>query len=122
MKRSNKGFTLIEMIIVLAVLAILATVAVLVFMPRIETVEKEQCRTSRHTCVRVYKMYTATGEEGLFDPVGTDDFTFLVDAGLLEIVPECVGGGSYEWQLTDEGEVTIHCSVHGDLTLGKAFE
>ncbi len=105
------GFTLIELIVVLAVLGILAAILVPTIIGFINEARKNTCLATVQTGERLDDIYVSKG--GTFDPSGTGDFQFLVDAGLIGAAPVCPSGGTYSWVRGSEGDLNIICSVHG---------
>jgi len=97
---NNKGFTLVEIIIVLAIIAILASVAVPSFIGCIEKAKKEVCNTN---CLQLERMY-----ETYLILEGTDH-TDVVFAQYLQEYGENI--------CPDHGDISyvdgkVQCSIH----------
>jgi prepilin-type N-terminal cleavage/methylation domain-containing protein len=107
----RNGFTLIELIVVVAVLGILAAILVPTIIGFINSARKNTCLTTIQTSERVDDIYVAEG--GTFRPDGTGNFQFLIDAKLLGNAPVCPAGGTYSWVRSTQGLLNLICSVHG---------
>lgn len=114
----KRGFTLIEMVLVLAIMSILAGVGVILFTSVINSSNEKVCHVQCQGAVQLYKAYAANGGE--FD---IDNFTgtkFLVKSGFLSEEYQCPNGGVYTWKVDKIGNVSVSCSIHGK-TLEKPF-
>jgi prepilin-type N-terminal cleavage/methylation domain-containing protein len=83
----EKGFTLVELLVVVAILGILAAVAIFAVGNLTDKAEQNACKTEMGTVETASDAYRAS--EGSF-AASTDD---LVDAGLLKKAPAHEGTG-----------------------------
>lgn len=133
--RSKKGFTLVELMIVVVIMAILVAVAVPIFSAVTKNARTKTCVANMREIVAqitTYSMstnktysgvieYTSNGEEAgtinsTVDEVDSDTFKIL-----FQVVPYCPASGSYkiECESTAEGRtgstrVTITCTGNTD--------
>lgn len=111
-KQRQKGFTLIELIVVIAVLAIIAALTISSFKGLRENAQKEVCYANQDSLYRVIKAGLAQ-DSGSFDLEKT-----LSEQGLTGNADDCKGfspaDGSYTIKVDAATEkVTIRCSIHG---------
>jgi prepilin-type N-terminal cleavage/methylation domain-containing protein len=99
---NNKGFTLIELIVVIAILAILSAIAVPRFSTITENARRDVCEANRHELKHAYEIYLVQNDEADTDI----NFTAFVNEYDQEICPE---GG-----IISRSEGKIDCSIHFD--------
>lgn len=121
----NKGFTLIEVLIVLAILLALTGIGVMAYSNVLSSSSEKVCRAQRQELINLYKIYIANG--GVYDVEGCTDMEFLVESLLLNEEYRCPDGGIYTWHVDTDNEVSVTCSKHGELhqlytPLGNNFE
>ena len=88
MKRMKKGFTLVEIMIVVAIIAILAAVAIPNFI--------KYRRSSQATaCVSNLKQIQAAKEQCLMAGKELNDNNLFGATGYVKVKPACPAGGSY---------------------------
>lgn len=93
--KNKKGFTLVELMVVVAILGILVAVAVPVYNNVTENAKKTACKSNISTIESAVVMYQA--EEGAIPTTGGDDTPVTVDLtvdelktlGYLKDVPSC---------------------------------
>lgn len=111
-KLKRRGFTLIEMVLVLAVITILISVGVIIYTKVIDAANEKVCHLQGQSAIQLYKTYVVNGSE--IDIDGTTGTKFLVKGNLLSKEYECPNGGVYTWKVNKKGNVSISCSIHGE--------
>lgn len=109
MKKRNKGFTLVELIVVIAILGVVAVVLVPQYIHYVDKAKEDLCETNRGEIMRQMSLAVAVGEYDSMD----DAFEGLcTEGGLLysDIQKCCPSGGEITW---DKTEQTLVCSIHG---------
>lgn len=110
-KNNTKGFTLVELIIVIAIIAILAAIAIPAFSNILGDSQETVCKTNRQSIIRMYTYFSALSAK----QPDLDEFQAHLDAN----------GQSYESICPAHGEVVpaingfelvLTCSVHGAET------
>ena len=113
MKNTKKGFTLVELLVVIAILAILASVAVVGYTAFIDRAKESNAKTEAMQIIRAIEavllvdkevevgdgIIIVKGNDGGY-AIGTDDAEFTHDV-LEDILPE---GAT----LTDENDVLVY--------------
>ena len=111
---NNAGFSLIELIIVVAIMAILAAALA----PQlIKYIEKSRANTCRHNMGLIEEAITLeyTDKREAYTNYGT--ITDLENVELYDGT-KCPSGGTYSIEVTqkDDGGIDIDCSKHGKFT------
>ena len=113
-KQKKRGFTLIELIVVVAILVAL----LLILVPRLtgftSTAAEVQCQQTRQKVMEMYNAYQIKGE-----PVSIEDLLKNKDDEYFISTPKCASGGKYS-VVEIKGLVTlIKCSKHGSISSGN---
>lgn len=102
--KNRKGFTLVELMVVVVIIGILVAIAVPVYNNVTQEAEKNACAATVRTLNGASNMYNAN--EGSF-PTDVEE---LVDEGYILEKPKCPANGSYEAYEDKDG--VFYCSVH----------
>jgi len=118
-KRNRKGFTLVEMMIVVLIIGILVAIALPNFLRARENARYRACVANMkqiQAAIEQWAMMTKAKETDTVESIDQ-----LVTDGYLRSTPVCPGGGAYSITLstgTGTGTVsnyTVYCSIHGTL-------
>jgi type IV pilus assembly protein PilA len=85
MKRNNKGFTLVELMVVLLILGILVAIAIPIYNKTQENARERACQANLRTIDGAIAQYY-TAEES---PIDTVTVAELVNKGYLKVAPQC---------------------------------
>lgn len=111
MKQKKKGFSLAELLVVVAIVAVLVAVSVPMFIHKLENTKERVCESNRKTLVRQIQYQIAADE----DCLETLDFDRLQEAADAH----CPAGGEYTLEV-DDLYFRIVCSVHEGSSGGSA--
>lgn len=96
----NRGFTLVEMMVVISILLILLAVAMPIYSHSLTRQREETLRQNLETLNKVIVQYTLDKKKA---PKSLGD---LVQAGYLETIPEDITGRNDTW-VTEEGDTIM---------------
>ncbi|HEV2576356.1 MAG TPA: prepilin-type N-terminal cleavage/methylation domain-containing protein [Acidobacteriaceae bacterium] len=125
--KRERGFTLIELMVVMAVIAILSSIAIPSFINAVKHAREAVLREDLHTMRQAIDSYTVDKEKA---PQSLDD---LVQAGYLKQIPvDPMTGTSDSWMpdtsdtlmdidQTDGGINNVHSGSQGIATDGSSY-
>lgn len=115
----SKGFTLIEMLVVVLILAILMAVAMPLYLASVSDSQKKTCRANMQTIANaVQSARVKAGTTSVANFIGDVSVTTEPDLGVM---PICPNSGKYTiTQGADATQFIVNCSVtdHGTFQPG----
>ena len=137
--KNKKGFTLVELMIVVVIMAILVAVAVPIFSSVTSNARFKTCAGNRREIVSQVNSYMmgsvdgmqhfgvgdftirSNGKNGTYGAgttaAGTDGYTEELLNKLFQALPYCpVKGGVYTVSVSATGTITVACNVHTNAT------
>jgi general secretion pathway protein G len=126
LRRSSRGFTLIEMVVVISLILILVSIAVPIYNRSIVRAKEAVLRQDLFTLRQVISQYTLDKQKA---PQSLDD---VISAGYLKVVPTDPMTGSANWTTDQEdslmavdqqepGIVDVHSSSSQIASDGTAY-
>ncbi len=109
-RRNDSGFTLVELLIVVAIIGVLVAIIVPVMGGQIEAAERRACHANQRTIESAAAAYKAS--EGEWPSNGNNDEIDDLEAeGFLDEIPDCPAddGEGYELTASDE-EIKATCT------------
>ncbi|MEA4823895.1 MAG: prepilin-type N-terminal cleavage/methylation domain-containing protein [Clostridiaceae bacterium] len=119
---ARKGFTLVEVIVVLVILAILAAILVPSLVGYIDKANETKCLVTRRSLLRSFVAYEnlargAVRAAGNAEPFSTDERfqAFLADPEDYGNEGACPCGGEYHYEESTDGTMVVYCTYpsHG---------
>jgi type II secretion system protein G len=99
MKRNNKGFTLVELMVVLLILGILVAIAIPIYNKTQDDAKKKACQSNLRTLDGAAAQYGAATGNYPTDPL--NNVNFVGENGYVKTKPTCPAGGVYNYDATN---------------------
>ena len=101
MKDNKKGFTLVELMVVVIIIGVLVAIAIPVYNNVSGTAKTNACQANLRTIDGAYQVYlandgTAVGAVGDIN-VAANDLEVALVADYLTQIPSCPADGTYSW-------------------------
>ena len=111
MMRNEKGFTLMELMIVIVIIGVLAAIGLPAYNSFIARSKKTVCESNMRVIQTALDMYTIETPAGTTDLGALDTYMGSPDGSKLAGLRCPVGGGDVAYTIS-EGKV--NCATHGD--------
>lgn len=114
-RKKNKGFTLVELIVVIVIILVLAAVLVPSVLRYVAKAQEAKCKSGRDTLATEYSL--AIADEKIPWDENTPNIADLQSKGILPKFSCPYGGEIYARKNTD-GTISIRCKYHDDGVTG----
>lgn len=121
-KQNNKGFSLVELIVVVAIMAVLVGVLAPAYLQYVEKAREQVCHTNADNYIRAIAFEAQTVEKYRTeilalkdDPNQSEKLEAYFNANWPTEMPDCPSGGDYTYELEEkDGVISIKmmCSKH----------
>ena len=107
MKKMKKGFTLVEIMIVVAIIAILAAIAIPNFVRYRKT-------SQMNACISNIKQIKGAAEQSKLNGGGVTDADLFGNDKYIKVKPTCPGDSTKSYTITDNAETGVSVVCEGD--------
>ena len=110
-RKMMKGFTLVEIMIVVAIIAILAAIAIPNFIKYRTESQNNACVSTQATIVTAAENWLSKPGRGATAPTLDQLVTTGSTTGYFKTTPKCPTAGTYKIELDANGAVTVTCTA-----------
>jgi prepilin-type N-terminal cleavage/methylation domain-containing protein len=124
-RKQNRGFTLAELLIVVAIIGVLVAVSIPIFTGQREKAKSAVCSANRRSLLAAYRAEQLSGDED----TDTNEINWIKTAAIecggtasgLSVTGLCPDGGTISFTTYADGTLTICCNKHnpGDSYAAK---
>ncbi len=116
-RKRRKGFTLVELLVVVLILAILMAVAIPAYLAAVKESRRRTCRANMQSIAHAEQAYLIRNPGGYTADLSAGGPLVGPDKD-LQALPICPEGGTYtvDTGTNNQGPITIHCSVQAHDT------
>ena len=118
-RRARKGFTLVELLVVVLILAILMSLALPLYVSAVANAQKRTCRANMQTIANAVQAARVRTVAANYRWIMGDVTTARIPD--LQTVPVCPNGGSYSVEPGSSGDFNtfqVACDKHGTFEPG----
>lgn len=108
-KKGNKGFSLAELMVVVAIMGVLVAIAIPVYNSSTEKAKKGTCDANRRMIAGAAQQYIT---DKVVNETTPGSITLDTLGNYFQEKPRCPSGGQYDINTTTGSAISVSCDVH----------